>query len=98
MRSLLDLDGINGANTLSICSGWIVDGLTINGRSAGGTSSRDQVFTLDAGERLTTIEGSHCGFENRQVIGRIKLTTSTGRIFGNVFLFLNVLSTENLNC
>jgi len=73
----IDLDSIK---TLSICSGWIVDGLTINGTTSGGNGG--PVFTLDAGEKLTTIEGSYYRFENTDCIGRIKLTTSTGRTFG----------------
>merc|ERR1711962_598113 len=67
---------------MSICSGWIVDGVTVNGQDAGGSSQQDQEFALDHGEKIITIEGSHCGFENRQVVGQITFTTSTGRIFG----------------
>ena len=74
-------------NTFSICSGWIVDGLTINETAAGGSSQRDQLIELDHGEKITIIEGSHCGFENRQVIGQLKLTSSAGRTFGNVFSY-----------
>ena len=65
---------------MSVCSGWIVDGLTINGTCSG--TNGGPVFTLDAGEKLTTIEGTHKRFENTNCIGRIKLTTSTGRIYG----------------
>lgn len=81
------LNRLDLTNTISICSGWIVDGLTVNGTTAGGSSQRDQLQELDPGEKIIIIEGSHCGFENRQVIGQLKLTSSTGRTFGNVFYY-----------
>ena len=69
---------------MSINSGWVVYGLTINGTCSGRKGG--DAFTLDAGEKLTTIEGSRCKDMGINCIGRIELTTSTGRTLGNVFL------------
>ena len=68
---------------MSFCSGWIADGIIVNGTAAGGFVQES--FELDHGEKITIIEGSRTGFENRVVVGRLKLTSSSGRTFGNVF-------------
>jgi len=70
---------------LSFCSGWIADGLIVNGTAAGGSVQGAQLIELGHGEKITIIEGSRVGFENRVVVGRLKLTSSAGRTFGNVF-------------
>ena len=48
-----------------------------------------EVMTLEANEKLISIEGTYCGFENRTVVGRLTMKTSHGRTFGNVF-YLNI--------
>ena len=53
--------------------------------------SNPNVWTLEADEKLITIEGTYCGFENRTVVGQCKMTTSKGRTLGIVF-YLNSFS------
>ena len=46
------------------------------------------ILKLLAGEKIILIEGSRSYFENERVVGRLKMATSTGRTFGNVFISL----------
>ena len=79
------LDALDLPITISFCSGWIADGFTINATTAGGSNRGSPSFELFSGEKIILIEGSRSGFENRTVVGRLKMTTSAGRTFGNVF-------------
>ena len=47
------------------------------------------IMTLEAHEKLISIEGTYCRFENRTMVGRLTMKTSHGRTFGNV-LYLNI--------
>merc|ERR1712176_602096 len=47
----------DSTNTLTFCSGWIADGLSVNGTVAGGSGQGDPI-ELNHGEKITIIEGS----------------------------------------
>merc|ERR1712131_52103 len=83
--------GTNETNTIRVYSGWIFDGMLINNLGSETHEEfideefdRDRLplMTLEANEKLISIEGTYCGFENRTVIGRLTMKTSNGRTFG----------------
>ena len=69
--------------------GWIVDGIIINKTASEMHKDREEkLLTLEANEKFILIEGTYSGFENRTVVGQLKLTTSNGRTFGSVFYII----------
>ena len=68
--------------TLTLSTGWVVDGITLRNGHFGGTGGNTNVYQIAAGETIESITGTNVHFQGQLCIGQITITTSTGRVIG----------------